>query len=209
MAFVFFNPLLFATNGIGEMKQRNLFLIYSLCSVLYVLVAACSFDYGDAAIEDNGQPDIVMSDVEYVRVRDGDPLVRFTAETAERYEKKQLMELKELTFEQFQKRGKEVNVEGAVGFARVETDTGNIQMGDGVTVDVQSEDVSIKTDSLKWEDKTRAISSDREADVNISRSDGTSFTGKGFSANIRERTWVFEYSASGVYFQKDEEEEKK
>jgi LPS export ABC transporter protein LptC len=174
---------------------------------LLFILTACSFDYGEASVEDNGQPDVLMNDVDYVRVRDGDPLVRFSAETAERYEKRRLMELKELTFKQFEKRGEEINVEGAVGSARVEIDTGNIQMEDGVAVDVQSEDVSIKTDRLKWEDKTRTITADKEEYVNIYRSDGTSFTGKGFAANTRERTWSFESGASGVYFQKDDEEE--
>ncbi|MDR1466214.1 MAG: LPS export ABC transporter periplasmic protein LptC [Treponema sp.] len=181
--------------------MRQAFFIFA------IFLTACSFDYGEAAVEDNGQPDIVMNDVEYVRVKDGEPLVRFSAGTAERYEKRRLMELKELTFEQFQKRGEEVNVEGAIGSAHVEIDTGNIQMDNGITVDVQSEDLSIKTDRLKWEDGTRTISADREEYVNIYRSDGTSFTGQGFSANTRERTWSFESGVSGVYFQKDEEEE--
>jgi LPS export ABC transporter protein LptC len=176
--------------------------------IFTVFLTACSFDYGEAATEDNGQPDIVMNDVEYVRVEDGEPLVRFSAETAERYEKKQLMDLKELTFEQFQKRGEEINVEGAIGSAQVEIDTGNIQMNNGITVDVQSEDLSIKTNRLRWENETYIVSADKEEYVNIYRSDGTSFTGQGFSANTRERTWSFESGANGVYFQDDDEEEK-
>ncbi|MDR0786172.1 MAG: LPS export ABC transporter periplasmic protein LptC [Treponema sp.] len=187
--------------------MKQVFISYSMFTFLFSLIA-CSFDYGSAAVEDNGQPDIMMNDVEYVRVRDGEPLVRFTAGTAERYEKRQLMELKELAFEQFQKRGEEVTVGGAIGSARIEIDTGNIQMDNGITMDIQSEDVSIKTDSLKWEDKTRTVSADMEEDVNISRSDGTSFTGKGFSANTRERTWSFASGASGVYFQDDDKENK-
>ncbi|MDR0411152.1 MAG: LPS export ABC transporter periplasmic protein LptC [Treponema sp.] len=184
--------------------MKRVSFIYSVFTFLLSLIA-CSFDYGSAAVDDNGQPDIMMNDVEYVRVRDGDPLVRFTAGTAERYEKRQLMELKELTFEQFQKNGEEVTVEGAIGSAWIEIDTGNIQMDNGIAMDIQSEDVSIKTDSLKWEDKTYTISADMEEDVNVSRSDGTSFTGKGFSANTRERTWAFASGANGVYFQKEDE----
>ncbi|MDR2110939.1 MAG: LPS export ABC transporter periplasmic protein LptC, partial [Spirochaetaceae bacterium] len=100
--------------------------------VLMVIFAACTFDsctfdYGISEGEDNGQPDIVMHNVEYMRIRDGDPVVRFQAESAERYEKQQTMKLKNFSFEQYAPHGDEINAAGQVSAASVELDSGNIQ----------------------------------------------------------------------------------
>ncbi|MDR1073576.1 MAG: LPS export ABC transporter periplasmic protein LptC [Treponema sp.] len=175
------------------------------CLLPLLLLASCSFDYGVATTETSDQPDIIMNEVEYVRVRNGDPIVRFKADTAERYEKKQIMSVREFEFEQFQNHGEEVNVQGSVGAAQIEIDTGNVQMQDGIRIDVISDDISIRTNMLFWEDKTRAISAGKEDEVRIERSDGTSFSGKGFSANAREQIFTFDDGIQGVYFEEDEE----
>ncbi|MDR1219159.1 MAG: LPS export ABC transporter periplasmic protein LptC [Treponema sp.] len=175
------------------------------CLLPLILLASCSFDYGATTAETSDQPDIIMNEVEYVRVRNGDPIVRFKADTAERYEKKQVMSVWEFEFEQFQNHGEEVNVQGSVGAAQIEIDTGNVQMQDGIRIDVISDDISIRTNMLFWEDKTRAISAGKEDEVRIERSDGTSFSGKGFSANAREQIFTFDDGIQGVYFEEDEE----
>ncbi|MDR2746047.1 MAG: LPS export ABC transporter periplasmic protein LptC, partial [Treponema sp.] len=74
--------------------------IFALVLLVFFLILGCSFDYGEGNAEDSGLPDLVMNDVEYVRVRDGDPQVKFRAERAERYENRQLMELRNFSFEQ-------------------------------------------------------------------------------------------------------------
>ncbi|MDR3343099.1 MAG: LPS export ABC transporter periplasmic protein LptC [Treponema sp.] len=167
---------------------------------------SCTFDYGTSESEREDQPDIVMKDVEYVRVRDGDPLVRFTAESAERYEKSQTMELKNFSFEQFEHHGDEVNAVGRVGTASVQLDSGNIRMEDGVRLEVESEDITIETQHLDWQDKERLLASGEADRVEIWRSDGTNFSGQGFSANTRNRTWSFASDIAGTYIHEDEDE---
>jgi LPS export ABC transporter protein LptC len=174
--------------------------------IILCFFSSCSFDYGDAALQNSDQPDIEMSDVEYVRVRNGEPLLRFTAESVERYEKKQTMELSQCTFEQFQNQGSEVNIAGSAGKAHAETDTGNIQLENGIRVEVKSEDITIETEHLYWRDQPRTVSSKEDDTVHIARSDGTSFDGTGFSADARNWTWEFKSGISGIYFQNDDED---
>ncbi|MDR2028978.1 MAG: LPS export ABC transporter periplasmic protein LptC [Treponema sp.] len=174
---------------------------------VFILYGACSFDYGPTEEEEGSQPDIVMNDVEYVRVRDGDPVVRFRAELAERYETRQTMELKNFSFEQFNTRGDEVNAEGRAGAALVELDSGNIHMDQGISISVESEDVTINTASLDWQDKERTLSGAENGLVDIERSDGTNFSGRGFFADARERRWSFSAGVEGSYFHEDDEEE--
>ena len=67
-------------------------------------VYPCSFDYGEKSSTDNTQPDIVMTNVEYMRVRSGDPVARFMAEQVQRYEQRMVMEVRSFSFEQYEKK---------------------------------------------------------------------------------------------------------
>jgi LPS export ABC transporter protein LptC len=176
-------------------------------SLVFWGVLGCSFDYGEGALENEEQPDIIMKEVEYVRVRNGDPLVRFMAESAERYEKRQTMELKNFSFEQFEHHGEDINAIGEAGTASVELDSGNIRLRDGVRLEVDSEDITIATPSLDWQDKEKRLFAGEDEWVDMYRSDGTNFSGQGFSANVRDRTWGFASGIQGTYIWEDDEEE--
>jgi LPS export ABC transporter protein LptC len=179
-----------------------------LLAIFYLLsVTSCSFDYGNRESADANLPDIVMEDVEYVRVRGGDPQVRFMAEHAERYEEKRTMNLRNFSFEQFENNGEEVNAFGSAGDAKVELDTGNIELGGGVRVAIDSEDITIETNKLDWRDKERSLNGSSDGEVEIYRSDGTNFFGRGFSANSRTRTWEFSAGVGGSYTETDDEED--
>jgi LPS export ABC transporter protein LptC len=176
--------------------------------LLAVLFAACSFNYGEAGAEEAG-PDIVMRDVEYVRVENGDPLVRFRAGEAERWEKRQTMELDGFSFEQFENSGEDVNAKGSAGAAHVELSSGNIDMTETVRLEVSSEDFTLETAALSWQDAERRLYGGADDVVDIQRSDGTFFRGGGFSADIRSRTWTFSGGVEGswVYEEEAAEEE--
>jgi LPS export ABC transporter protein LptC len=188
------------------MNMRVVAFFSVLAPLLAALGGSCSFDYGTTAAEDTNQPDIIMNDVEYVRVRDGDPVVRFQAQRAERYEKRQTMELREFVFEQFGNHGEDINAAGRAGTASVELESGNIRLGGGVSIAVDSEDITIETEMLDWQDKERVLSGEAGGEVNILRENGTSFTGWGFTANTRSRTWEFAGGVDGTYIHDDEEE---
>jgi len=176
---------------------------WACCLLCTFILVACSFDYGAGTGLEDTRPDIVMENIEYVRVRGGDMLARFQAEHAERWEELQLMELRNFTFEQMEDHGETVNVEGAAKAATVQIDTGDISLSGGVQVSIESEDIVINTEELEWKDKEKAIKGGAEEEVDVKRSDGTSFTGKGFSADIRNRTWSFSGEVKGRYVEKD------
>jgi LPS export ABC transporter protein LptC len=187
----------------NQSGTKSIFLLFAVPVCLFLF--SCSFDYGNTPAPDRSQPDIVMRDVEYVRVRKGDPVVRFQAEEAERYEQKQTMNLKNFSFEQFENHGNEINASGSAGEAQVELDSGNIRLGGGVKITVDSDDITIATPDLAWQDKDRRLEGVPGGEVEITRSDGTSFSGKGFSADARRRTWNFEAGVSGSYTESEKE----
>ena len=173
-----------------------------------LLLASCSFDYGDLGDDGVHRPDIIMEDLEYVRVRGGEHLVRFRAERAERWEDRRTMELWDFYFEQLENNnGVEVNAEGRAGAASVQLDTGNVSLRDGVRINMESEDIIITTGELEWRDRERLLFGAAEDEVDVERSDGTSFTGIGFSVNIRDRTWAFTGEVGGTYVEEDDDDQ--
>ena len=180
-----------------------------LCSILilFIFLAGCSFDYGDDESSGNELPDLVMGNVEYVRVRSSDPIARFSAERAERYENLNVMKLWNFTFEQYGEGGEEINTFGSVGRASVDIETNDIFMDNGIKVEVESEDIIIVTDRLEWKDEERLFLTSEDDEVNILQNNGTNFVGMGLRADARRRTWEFFGFVSGTYVYDDEEEE--
>ena len=169
--------------------------------------AGCSFDYGAGQGDGNNRPDIVMENLDYVRVRKGDLLARFHAEEAERLEERQVMILRDFSFEQMEDHGETVNVEGRAGTAEVQIVSGDISFYNGVRFNIESEDIILRATGIEWKDREKTLTGYPDDDVYIDRSDGTSFTGKGLSADIRSRKFVFSGEVSGIFVEDEEEEE--
>jgi LPS export ABC transporter protein LptC len=148
-----------------------------------------------------------MVNVEYIRVRSADPIARFQAELAERYEKQGVMKLSNFTFEQYGDRGNEVNALGSAGNASVEISSGDVLMTDGVRLEVESEDIIIETSQLEWKDEPHVLSTGTEDEVNIFQKNGTHFIGTGLRADARKRSFEFSGNVSGTYIHDDDEDE--
>ena len=171
--------------------------------IFLIFLAGCTFDYGELEPSERMLPDLVMENVEYVRVRSADPIARFEAERAERYEKQGLMKLERFSFEQYGEHGETVNARGEAGNASANINSGDIFMNNGVRLEVESEDIIIETFQIDWKDEQRILTSGDENDVYITQQNGTSFTGTGLHADARRRTWEFSGSVSGTYVHQD------
>ena len=188
------------------MKNALFFPIFYASFSCLLLLVSCSFDYGTQETDKN-QPDIVMENVEYVRVRSADPQARFQAERLERYEERRIIELRNFSFEQFGNHGEEINASGRAGSASIEMDSMDMRLDNGVRIDVDSEDLAIETRWLEWKDEARTLTGGSEDEVNIYQEKGTAFTGIGFRADARRRTWEFTGSVSGTYVHEDDDED--
>jgi len=178
--------------------------VYTAAFIFMVLAAgACTFDYGESESASGTLPDMVMENVEYVRVRSSDPIARFEAERAERFDRQGIMKLENFTFEQYGDRGETVNAFGRAGNASVEIESGDIHMNNGVRIEVESEDIIIETIQIEWRDEQRMLLSGDGEDVNVIQTNGTSITGRGLRADARRRTWEFSDGVRGTYIQED------
>ena len=184
------------------MKSGKLLWFKVCLTLLFILpAAACSFDY-DTVYQDDNEPNLIMDEVDYIRISGGNPEIRVRAEEVRRYEAKHIMELDAFSFEQYnaapegQTAIPDINTRGKAGKASMETDTGNLKISNGVNINVVSEDISIETEELSWQDKERFLTA--PGTVNITRSNGTTLKGTGFSADTRKRSWEFETDVQGA-----------
>jgi len=166
---------------------------------IIILFSGCTFDYGDNESSDDGLPDLIMENVDYVRVRSADPLARLHAERVERYEKQSVVKMQNVTFEQYGERGAEVNVLGSTGNAVIEIDSGDIFMDSNVRIEVLTEDIILETYQLEWRDEPKTITSGESYEVFVYRDNGTSFSGMGLHGNTRSRSWEFLGNVRGTY----------
>jgi LPS export ABC transporter protein LptC len=187
------------TNKIWTSLYHHLLLSIFLCALF-----SCSFDYGESKTIENKLPDIVMEDVVYTRVRSGDHIARLKAQHISRYEELRIMELKEMSFEQFGSNGT-VNASGNASSTQFMMDTSDVKMSDGVKIEVESEDMIIETNNLEWKDSPKTLSSGKDNETNIYSSDGTKFSGMGFYADARKRTWNFSGDVQGLFIDDDDD----
>jgi len=178
-----------------------------ICILFFLITLSCTFDYGETESSERELPDLVMVNVEYIRVRSADPIARVQAERAERYEKQGVMKLENFTFEQYGDKGHEVNTQGGAGNASVDINSGDITMTNGVRLEVESEDIVIETSQLDWKDETHILSTGEKDEVDIYRENGTHFVGTGLTANARSRSFEFLGGVGGSYIQEDDENE--
>jgi LPS export ABC transporter protein LptC len=190
------------------MKNRQQKTIIALASILFAFYFfSCTFDYGNNESSEDDLPDLIMENVDYVRVRSADPLARVQAARVERYEKQSVIKLQRFSFEQYGERGEEVNVLGNAENAIVGIESGDIFMDRGVKVEVRTEDLTLETYQLEWLDEPRTLSTGEYNEVYVYRDNGTRFTGIGLNADARRRTWEFTDRVSGIYIYEDENEE--
>ena len=178
-----------------------------LFSILTILFSACTFDYGQSSSTDRDTPDLVMKNVEYIRMRSADPIARFTAERAERYEKQGVMKVQNFSFEQYGEKGEEVNAFGRAGHASIDIETGDVIMDNHVRLEVESEDIILETYQLEWKDEPRTLTSGENDEVIIFQENGTNFTGIGLWVEARTRSYQFSGHVSGIFIADDEEDE--
>jgi LPS export ABC transporter protein LptC len=184
------------------------FLIMFLVIVFFT---ACSFNYDNETV-DNNDPSMILTKTEYVRIRNGNPEARLSADEVRQYEANHSWEMEGISFEQFNAAPEgydkipDLNARGKAVAARLETDTGNFSLSGGVVLEVVSEGIVIETREVFWQDQDRFLTApDR---LELVRDDGTTLTGTGFSADIRRRTFEFESSAEGVVVDENDEADK-
>lgn len=173
-------------------------------ALVTAIAGGCTLDYG--ALEEESStntPDLVMTDVEYVRVQDGKPVIRLQAESISRYDQAKRMDVDQPRFSQFDADGAE-GARGGASSASINTETGDVSLKGAVVLSIPEEDVDLETDRLDWQDANRILAGDAKSPLMVKRKDGSYLTGSGFRVDSRSKQWSFSERASGTYVDEDQ-----
>jgi len=103
-----------------------------------MVLLSCSFDYGLMEEGESDQPDLVMQDVDYVRVTDGSIAFHMQADRIDHFENNHLFQVQNIRFEQFSEGVTEPDSVGAAGFAQFWTTTQDAVFAEGVRIMIPS-----------------------------------------------------------------------
>jgi LPS export ABC transporter protein LptC len=170
--------------------------ILALLGMLTVLLG-CSFSYRQEAAADAGDaPDYILTDTVYTISRREFDDITFSAEKAEFYTQKNLVTLEGVSFSQIDDQGS-ILTEGTADAASIDTDTLFTELSGDVSLYSVTEDISIRSEALFWDHENQELSAADEL-VHILYSDGSSVSGRGFTADGAARSFEFAQSAEGV-----------
>ena len=152
-----------------------------------LLPSACSLDYGAVQGEEKiaeTVPDTVAIEVTHKVHQDGRLALEFEAGRTETYGAQKRMILEEVRFVEYG----DDSAPATSGEARrvvYHTDTENAEISGSVRVRSESEKAGIAAAALAWENKPRLLTAPPEAVVRITKDDGSSITGRGFTGDFR------------------------
>jgi LPS export ABC transporter protein LptC len=173
----------------------------SLLLLASALLAGCSLDYGAVQGEEriaDTIPDTVAIEVTHKVHEDGRLALELEAGRTETWGAQKKMVLEEVRFVQYA----EDSSPATSGEARrvvYHTDTENAEVSGSVRVYSQAEKAGIAAPSLSWESKPKRLTAPAGAVVRITKDDGSSISGTGFSGDFRTREVSFSGPVEGTY----------
>ena len=175
-------------------------------AVSAALAGSCSFNYGEALAQDLEErtPDTVFTGFVHTIVQDNEPILRLEAETAEVYERKNLVHLSGVTFTEL--RGGRTLAYGSAEEAILHTDTEDAQFFGDVHLRSEEEGVSIRSGGLSWNASDRVLESDPDQITEIQRDDGSLIRGSAFRADARRKSFSLRGGVDGVLVRPDRED---
>ena len=173
--------------------------IYSaLIFIFSLLILSCNINYSKPEVnnENNEIPDTVLNNMKYTVVKNGTVVIEITSEKTLNYNETQKTVLTNIIFKQFDENGVVKN-SGKADYSIYEHSTENAKVSGGIELQSESQGTSLSTDSLYWNKYDRKIISNSDQKVRITRNDGSSVEGSGFSADFSTKTITFESKVSG------------
>ncbi len=165
------------------------------------LLAGCSLDYGAVqgaeSIADS-VPDTVAIDVIHKVHEKGRLALELEAGRTETWGAQKKMVLEEVRFVQYAEDSSPAT-SGEARHVVYHTDTEDAEVSGAVRVYSQSEKAGITAPALSWQSKPRLLTAPPGAVVRITKDDGSSITGSGFTGDFRTREVSFGGPVEGTY----------
>jgi LPS export ABC transporter protein LptC len=173
-----------------------------------LLSGACSFDYGQASLGERlseDLPNTVLENFEHTVVQDGKPIFRLMAARAETYDTRKETRLREVSFVEYDQRDGQAVTAGRADSAVFFSDTEDAELSGSISFYSKRSGAGLEGGYLYWDAERKVLEGRRDRLITITRDDGSSIRGEGFSADARHRSVSFTGRTSGSIVVADEE----
>ncbi len=149
-------------------------------------------------------PDTILNSFVHTQVKGGKKTFMVQSVQGEFYEKKKETFFTGVQFREFGSEGG-VITEGTCEYARLYTDTDNVELWGGLRFYSAREEAQLTAEALFWNDAEGTLTAAPEALVEIEKDSGSLLRGRGFSAETGSRTVRFGGGVSGTWVGTDED----
>jgi LPS export ABC transporter protein LptC len=165
-----------------------------------ILSITCSLDYSEADLSESFSediPDIIIEGYEAVEIRKNSPSLKIEAGKALFYNQKEETHLSDVDFYNY--KDNEITSHGRTENAILKMKSGDANMSGGILIESAEDESRLTAESLNWKDQEKTLTSGLDEKVQVIDKDGSTLEGKGFSADIKSKSIIFEGEISGAF----------
>jgi LPS export ABC transporter protein LptC len=170
------------------------------------VILSCSFDYEEAMVDENlaeESPESIMFELSQTVVEEGRTKLKVEAESVEIYQGFKKTVARGLHFLEYGEDGGTLT-EGWADEVVYFNETEDAEFTGNVYFYSKKEEISISTDSIRWESEPRYLETPPETKVTLERDDGSFLEGVGLEADLRRMEIKLKRSVKGRYVNEEE-----
>ncbi len=160
-----------------------------------LLFLSCSLNYGRDENSESSIPEFSFKEATFKRIENGTKKISMTAGQLEQYKSHNASFARNVNFTTYDEQG-QIDTEGTCGLLSSDTQNKKYGLYNDINLNVHSQEIEITAQALRFDGKTEQLTSSREDEVTIKKSDMET-KGRGFSASGVSNTYSFMYEVSG------------
>lgn len=146
---------------------------------------------------EQGVPNIIFFNIHLENRTDEKLTEEIEAEKFQVYSSEDIVEAFKSRFTLFGQKG-EPRLKGEAGYTRYNRSSEDMEIRDGAKLYFHGDETSITAEDLFWKNKNKLLGSKEGNVIEMTKSDGSVFKGRGFSADFRSKTIQYTGGAEGV-----------
>ncbi|MBO7639463.1 MAG: LPS export ABC transporter periplasmic protein LptC [Treponema sp.] len=184
--------------------MKNRFLPLALFFTA-LAITSCSLKYEEGVNIEDKMPELVFTNADLIRYKDGKPSMELKAEEVEQYKDNGSTYARNPNFSTWDSEEK-VDTTGSCGLLSINTKENIYTLFSDILINNASNDVEISAQNMRYNGNTKQLTAGLDEEFEIKR-EGLTLTGRGFSASGVSNSFAFNSGVEGTMITQDQEEE--
>ena len=183
--------------------KKNLSICISII-LLLLSFASCSLKYEEGVNIEDKMPELIFTNADLTRYKDGKLTMELKAEQVEQYKDNGSTYARNPEFSTWDS-DNNLDTTGSCSLLSVNTKENVYTLFSDILINNSSNDLEIHAQNLKYNGNTKQLTSGKDEEVEVTR-EGLTLNGRGFSASGISNSFSFSGEVSGTLVTEDQEE---